>query len=149
MRCCVMKFGSFCFIFLLVSASCYASSDDPSRNVGSLESIDTKTFNEIIQKAHHEGLGWSVRPELYIFYLFDLSEIKSVSYEYSFDSVESPNYVNINLVRDGFLDDSVRGDIQYLKLRKNKNGTWNIISIKKARSCWRKKNLTYSSEACL
>lgn len=143
-----MKLVPFYFILLLISASCSTNPNVPSRNIKSWENIDTSILNGIIQKAYQKDQKWAVKPELYIFHLFELSDLKEISYEYSADTIEAPENTNITLVRDGFLDDSVRGDIQHLKLKKNKNGTWRVISIKKATSCWRKKELIYSSEAC-
>jgi len=143
-----MKSAQLYFILSLTSATCFANFNEPSRNIKSWENLDTSILDETIQRAHKKGMKWSVKPELYIFHLFELSELKTISYKYSADTIEAPKNIDINLVRDGFLDDSVRGDIHHLKLKKNKNGTWKVISIKKATSCWRKKELIYSSEAC-
>ena len=143
-----MRLALLYYILLFASASCSANPNESSRIIKSWENINASIMNEIIQKAYKKDLKWAVKPELYIFHLFELSELKTISYKYSADTIEEPKNININLVRDGFLDDSVRGDIHHLKLKKHKNGTWKVISIKKATSCWRKKELIYSSEAC-
>ncbi len=143
-----MKLAPIYFILVLISNSCHANPDEPSRIIKSWEAIDTNTLNGTIQKAYKKGLKWPIKPELYIFHLFELSDLKTTSYNYSADTIESPENISINLTRDGFLDDSVRGDIHHLELKKNKNGTWKVISLKRAMSCWRNKGLIYSSKVC-
>ena len=113
---------SYC-ILLLTLSSCSANSNELSRNIKSWEYIDVSISNKKIQQAHKKNMNWSVKPELYVFHLFELSELKAISYEYNVDIIEEPKNISINLVRDGFLDDSVRGDIHYLQLKKNKNET--------------------------
>ena len=101
-----------------------------------------------IQQAYKENLTWVSNPELYVFNLIDLTNLRKIVYEYSADNIESPQKINISIMRDGFLDDSVRGDIQKIKLSKNSNGKWEVITIKKAISCWRTEKLIYSSKPC-
>jgi len=140
-----MKFIPYYFILLLISTSC---TSNPSLNIKSWEVIETQTLNEKIQHAYNRNLEWATKPELYIFNLFELSNLKKISYDYNADNIENPSNVEIKITRDGFLDDSVRGDIQYIKLRKSKDGIWKIKQIKKAISCWRNESFIYSSEAC-
>ncbi|GEM_PF-3983151 len=140
-----MKTVLLFFFTVLFSVSCTSNT---SVTVKSWEDVETDTFNKKIGKAYDDGLDWVGRPELYVFNLFELSDLKKISYEFSADNIETPVNIEINLIRDGFADDSVRGDIQRIKLRKNNEGRWEIVSIKRAVSCWRNEGPAYSSEAC-
>ncbi len=135
------------YFFLLIFSST-ACTSNTLVNIKSWESVEINTLNIKIKEAYSSELKWTSKPEFYVFYLFDLSNLKNVSYEYSADSIENPKEININLVRDGFLDDSIRGDIQRIKLAKNNNGEWEVSSLHRATSCWRNEALVYSSEAC-
>lgn len=110
--------------------------------------VEPNTLNKKIQQAYKAKLEWASKPELYVFNIFDISDLKKMSYEYDADNIENPKNITITVVRDGFLDDSVRGDIQYLKLHKDNKGIWEILTIKKAISCWRSESTIYSSEVC-
>lgn len=120
-----MKIIPYCFFLMLISTACASNIDV---NVKSWEVVEASTFNKKIQHAYTSGLNLATKPELYAFNLFELSNLKKVSYEYSADSIENPKNVTISILRDGFLDDSVRGDIQYIKLINNNEEKWENIS---------------------
>ncbi len=143
-----MKKISYHLILLLVSTACTSNPSSISINVTSWEVIEPKALNKKIRQAYKAKLDWASKPELYVFNIFDISDLKKMSYEYSVDNIENPKNIDITVARDGFLDDSVRGDIQHLKLFKNSEGIWKILTIKKAISCWRNEKTTYSSEEC-
>lgn len=143
-----MKLAPYYIILLFITSSCVSNTHDAIVNVISWEQKETKVLNNKIQKSHEAGLEWVQNPELYIFNLFNLANLKRVSYEYSVDSVENPINIEITLIRDGFLDDSVRGDIHHINLTKNKDGIWEVKSLKRAVSCWREKRFKYSAEPC-
>jgi len=140
-----MKTIPILFFLIFVSTACASNID---LNVKSWEVLETKTFNKKIQQGYLSGLSWVTKPELYVFNLFELSNLKKVSYEYSVDNTENPENIEISIIRDGFLDDSVRGDIQQIKLKKNHEGKWEVLYAKRAINCWRNKTLVYSSEEC-
>jgi len=137
------------YIFLLfVTSSCASNSLSTLENVTSWQEVEAEPFNDKILKSYNAGLAWARKPELYVFNLFDITNLKHMSYEYSADNIEEPKNIKITIIRDGFLDDSVRGDIQRMNLAKNTNGIWEIKIIKKAVSCWRTNKVTYSAKAC-
>ncbi len=140
-----MKNIPYYIILLLISSSCTSNS---SVNVKSWEEVETKTLNERIQQAYKKNKNWVNKPELYVFNLFELSDLKKTTYEYTTDNIENPNNIDIRVTRDGFLDDSVRGDTQHIKLNKGNDGKWKIVFFKKAISCWRNNNMVYSSDGC-
>jgi len=143
-----MKIIPYYLILLLVSTSCASNSYKTAQNIKSWEVIKPEALNTKIQQAYKENLTWVRNPELYVFNLINLTSLRKIAYEYSTDNIKSPQKINLSIMRDGFLDDSVRGDIQKIKLSKNSKGKWKVISIKKAISCWRRDKLIYSSELC-
>ena len=69
-------------------------------------------------------------------------------YGSEFDNIESPTKATVTLVRDGFLDDAVRGDIHRILFHKAGDGTWKIVGLKKSQRCWRSNSDKYSSDLC-
>lgn len=63
------------------------------------------------------------------------SEPKEVAIYQSFSTMESRNSVTVTVVRDGYLDDSIRGEWNEFEMTKNADQTWKIISAKQAGSC--------------
>jgi len=143
-----IKLAPFYLFILLISSLFISNSLHASQDIKSWEEVPVINFNRIIQKANESGEKWVYKPELYVFNLFDLTALKKISYEFNVDNIENPKNINISIIRDGFLDDSVRGDIHRLKLKLNNKRTWEIISIKKTTSCWRNSPLIYSTEIC-
>ena len=143
-----LKLEPFYLFILLVSSLCISNSLHASQDIKSWEEVPVIELNRIIQKANESGEKWVYKPEFYIFNLFDLTALKKISYEFNVDNIEKPKNIEIRILRDGFLDDSVRGDIHQLKLKLNNKMIWKIVSIKKAISCWRNNQLIYSKETC-
>lgn len=143
-----MKNFPYYLFLLLFSTACVSDSTNSVVTIESWEFVNHDHLNKIIQKAYKENLTWVKKPELYIFNLVDFSDLKNISYEFSADNIESPQNINISITRDGFLDDSVRGDIQKIKLSKSKNKKWKVMSLKKSTRCWRSENQVYSSKPC-
>ena len=135
-------------ILLTLTTGCTASSTGSTRDVSSWETLETKAFNNKIHLAYKTDLNWADKPELYVFNLFEMSDLKRIFYEYNSDRIENPERITLTITRDGFLDDSVRGDIHQLVLVRDDKGVWEILTIKKAISCWRRDVPKFSSEAC-
>ena len=109
--------------------------------------ISPRLFNEKIILAYDKHMSWVQNPETYIFHLYSFEELKTFTYKYEVDDTETPSKIDIYLIRDGFLDDSVRGDFIHLELIKDTN-VWKILSIKESYSCWQQKELIYQSAPC-
>jgi hypothetical protein len=50
---------------------------------------------------------------------------------------EAPSGSRITVMRDGLLDDSVRGERWDIRLEKAASGVWRIAEVKRAWRCWR------------
>lgn len=136
-------------LFILTSCSYEESSNAAAApNIISWKEVTTDIFNKKIQQAYKENKSWVNTPELYIFNILDLTSLKNISYEYEADNIESPKKISIKLIRDGFLDDSIRGDIHKINLRKGSDGKWEVRNIKKSTACWRNESLIYSIKPC-
>ena len=137
-------------IMLIFTAGCSSTigkNFNTGINVSSWENIDKQKFNQVITQAYAEGKAWVFSPEPYAFYLFNLTELKNYNIKYDAKSSENNNESTLIIVRDGFLDDSVRGDIHSLILT-NQTDFWAIKELKKSTRCWRSRSSEYHSERC-
>lgn len=116
--------------------------------VKSWEQRSTTALSMIVEDARNNAETWVLSPFLYPQHLFDFSELKDYSIHYSAQGIESNRKSTIIVVRDGFWDDSVRGDIHELVIEKAQD-QWEITSVKRAFRCWRNvDSASYSADAC-
>lgn len=130
----------------IATARADAVSIDPQ--IESWSDVETTPLNAKIYRARKAGAKWVPAPKLYVFHLFETADIKGMAYRFSADRVEQPRRVDIRLVRDGFADDAVRGDIHDLTLQRTNGQEWKVVSAKQAWRCWRSGAKTYSSKRC-
>ena len=50
---------------------------------------------------------------------------------------ETPSASRVTVIRDGLLDDSVRGERWDIRLERTASGVWRIAEVKRAWRCWR------------
>lgn len=110
--------------------------------------IETAPLNAKIRRARAANESWTAAPHLYVFNLFETTGLKNMAYQVSADRLEQPRRLDIRLVRDGFADDSVRGDVLEITLKSSSSDAWEIVSAKQAWRCWRSGAKTYSSKPC-
>ena len=53
------------------------------------------------------------------------------------EGAESPAASRVTVIRDGLLDDSIRGERWEIVLQRNASGAWGIREVKRAWRCWR------------
>ena len=112
------------------------------------EQLEISMLSTIVEDARNNNESWISSPALYPQHLFEFSDLKSYSIHYSVKSIELNRKSTIIVVRDGFLDDSVRGDIHEIVLEKT-GEQWEIKSAKRAFRCWRSsESTTYSADTC-
>ena len=110
--------------------------------------VDVSEFNKIIIEAHNNKEEWVTKPEYYAHYLLGLGEAKEILYSLQANSMETPSEYTVKIKRQGLLDDSVSGDINILVLKRTGKGYWNVVSAKRASSCWRDKSKDFKSTPC-
>lgn len=110
--------------------------------------VNVDKYNKIIKDAYLSKSVWVTKPALYIHYLLGMDETKSVLYSIEANTMESPTEYIIKLKREGLLDDSVRGDLNLIVLSNTHKGYWQVISAKRANSCWKDKNKNFYSKPC-
>ena len=104
-------------------------------------------FLTIIENAHASAKNWVQSPELFAQNIMGFSELKEYSILFSADRIEANTQATIFVFRDGFLDDSVRGDLHEFVLEKIA-GRWQLKSAKQAYRCWRAVDESYSADEC-
>ncbi len=124
------------------------SSPVESYRVKSWQALSTKRFADILKSASVEGQRWVNSPELFAFHFLNLSAAKNYRIDYSANRSEDNSLSTLLIIRDGFLDDSVRGDAHQFTLQKNDNG-WRVSAVKRAIRCWRNDPGFYSHRLCI
>ncbi|MCG8382167.1 MAG: hypothetical protein MJA28_08125 [Gammaproteobacteria bacterium] len=136
-----IKIVTLAFAFLASSQSISGSfNSDPEPINSHLKNMSPDTFNTIINEAYKNKEKWVNSPHEYITKLFDLNFLRSIEYTYKVDNIEKPKNIVISIKRDGFLDDSVRGDLHILHLVLDSANRWEITEIHKGVLCWRGKS---------
>jgi len=139
-------------LIVLMTVSCSTVTDKNFKaselDASHWQSSDFSTLNELILEASSSNQDWVQEIHLYVYKLFDLSGLKRVVVESVFDSTENPTKATVTLVRDGFLDDSVRGDIHVITFHRTMVGLWEINDLKKSHRCWRSSSDEYRTDPC-
>jgi hypothetical protein len=141
-------------ILLLLAVSCAQppprDSDDPiGVAVESWESVDVGSLNEAIEKAIATGDTRLFSPLLVTLDLLGGDAgTHALSLRQEFNRSEEPDSVRVVLARDGFLDDSVRGDWHELILYQMPDGTWRVAQARRAVRCRRPDTGDYRSGPC-
>jgi hypothetical protein len=139
-------------VLLATSAAAHPPEVDPlDVPVDSWQLVDVSSLNSKIEQAAAAGDEWPYSALIVTLHLFggDL-ETRSLSLTESANRGEVPDTIVVTIARDGFLDDSVRGDWHRVVLRRVADGTWRVHEARRAYRCWRGNNQEcYAAELCL
>lgn len=138
-------------ILAAVAGTVVAVNADPELTeprITSWADVETAPLNAKIRRARAANETWTSAPHIYVFSLFEAADPKDMVYRFKADRIEHPRRLDIRLVRDGFADDSVRGDVHDITLKNTNGKDWEVISARQARRCWRTEATTYSSKPC-
>jgi len=148
----------YCSIFLLLLfVSCASHVFDPTSQtnqppvsaVESFETVATTKINKTIEEAVVRGELWPFSPALIAFKILGGDrETRTYAFTQEADRAENPDTVVSVLIRDGFLDDSVRGDWHELTLSTEPDNSWRISKLHKAFRCWRQDADFFHSGPC-
>ncbi|MEO0948673.1 MAG: hypothetical protein AAFY11_11125 [Cyanobacteria bacterium J06641_5] len=109
-------------------------------------------LNDRIDRAIAAEAAWPQKNPVQItLQLFgeNLEEVRSAIVEMEKNRPEGADAATVNYIRDGFLDDSVRGDWHQLELQRLPDRTWRVRNARVARRCWRGLNAAaYRSGPC-
>ncbi len=118
--------------------------------VESYEKIGTAEINNIIEQAIANGETWPHSPALIAFKTSGGDqEIRTYHLWQEANRAENPDIIESILIRDGFLDDSVRGDWHKFTFTKEPDNTWRVVKLQKAFRCWRQDPDLYRAGPCL
>lgn len=141
----------FIFLILFLVTSCATVNKSslafPQFEVSSWKKISLEEFNKPLKLAQDENKEWAQTPELFPQNLMILTELKNYFISHSANSIEFNKRSTLLIIRDGFLDDSVRGDIHRIVLEKHEE-KWKVVEAEKAIRCWRNEQSSYSSAPC-
>lgn len=133
-----------CCLFVFILNACAYSNIQKGENVPIpiLESYRYESispFNSTIEEALIRGENWPGDPVLIVINLFKVTDLETpyMSMTKENDPGENPNRTTITVFRDGFLDDSVRGDWHYFELGKMNDQGWRFTEIRRAFLCRR------------
>jgi hypothetical protein len=141
-------------IALLVVTGCATTHDIvfsvDNVEVESWESLDPAGMNAQIAQAVASGEDWPTSPLAATVRLLEGdSDTRILRLEESKNRTEGADTTVVVLTRDGFLDDSVRGDWHRIVYERQPDRTWRIDSVRRAFRCYRQHHHeSYSREWC-
>jgi hypothetical protein len=139
----------------LLLAAIVAASPKPASNpmdvvVESWESLDVVKLNARVDTAATAKAAWPRSPLRTTIELFgDDADTRSIALTVQSERGEVPDSSSVLMVRDGFRDDSIRGDWSEITFRRMPDGTWRVRAVRRAYRCWRGHHKdTFSARPC-
>ncbi|MBM3319929.1 MAG: hypothetical protein FJY73_04560 [Candidatus Eisenbacteria bacterium] len=122
----------------------------PEAIIESWETVDVGPMNERIDAAVSEGAEWPKSPlSATVQLLGGDVDTRILSLFEEKNRGEGADTTVVVIVRDGFLDDSVRGDWHRIVYARGADGMWRVAKTSRAFRCWRGHHLeTFSSQWC-
>lgn len=139
---------------LLLLSGCTTGLRQPGQKltdipVKSSEIVAASLYNNKIEQAVRNGEKWPLSPlKLVITLLNAEAETREISILKTADVGENAKHVVVTIIRDGFLDDSVRGDLHRFMLERKDDETWRVSDVRKSRRCWRPEIKYFHSGKC-
>jgi hypothetical protein len=139
---------------LLLLSGCTTGLRQPEQKltdipVKSSEIVAASLYNNKIEQAVRNGEKWPLSPlKLVITLLNAEAETREISILKTADVGENAKHVVVTIIRDGFLDDSVRGDLHRFMLERKDDETWRVSDVRKSRRCWRPEIKYFHSGKC-
>lgn len=113
-------------------------------------SVDVAPFNERLRTASAAGEAWTEDAARIASEYVGGLEGRVVAFLEVDDAGEGATGSTVTLIREGLLDDSVRGIWDELRLERADGGEWQLMRAYRAYRCWRGDHgESYSAEPCL
>ena len=118
--------------------------------VESWEVVDTMPLNEQIDDAANAGFEWPKSALSVMLIILEGDEdTRRLTLSQVANTGEVPDEISFVMIRDGLLDDSVRGDWHQAILYRQDDGTWRLHELHRAFRCYRGESLDqYSGDVC-
>lgn len=112
--------------------------------------VDPAELNAQLDTAVSAGDQWPLSPIVATLQLLGgYQETRVVTLKAEKSGGEDADSTTVVYVRDGFLDDSVRGDWHEILYTRLSDGTWRVSEARVAHRCWRGENTeTYRADRC-
>jgi len=112
--------------------------------------ISIATLNSRLELAVSSGAEWPSSPlQSTLEFFGDDLGAQAVVIEEMKNRIEGADSATVMMIRDGFLDDSVRGDWHEVVFKRQKDGTWRVASARVAYRCRRGENTSvYQGNLC-
>lgn len=142
----------FVFLFLFIaSCSMLPKDDDMTTSASEInlettkvqpsegESKDVSTFNQKIISAFNKKESWATHaPEVVFQYLGRDLSASFTTIEFK-SQPEKFDYSEVDLIKDGLLDDAVKSERTVITMKKLPKGYWQLLSAKSFVECYRNK----------
>lgn len=144
----------FLVLGILFLASCAAVPGDLSEPVEneptSWATLAAEPLNERVEKAVASEESWPRSPLLVTLHLIGGDEdARELVVREVKNRGEGADATKVVCIREGLLDDSVRGVWYEFQLKRLANGTWRVSEAKAAYRCWRSSDTdVYSARPC-
>jgi hypothetical protein len=144
----------FLVLGVLFLASCAAASSDLSERLQneptSWATLDTEPLNERVEMAVAGEEPWPRSPLLVTLHLIGADDdARELVLEEIKNRGEGADSTKVVCIRDGLLDDSVRGDWHEFDLKRLPDGTWRVSTAKAAYRCRRSSDTdVYEERPC-
>lgn len=118
--------------------------------VESYQSVELAPLNRRVEAAVAAGEKWPWSPLRMTLDLFGGDdETRSVRIEEQKNRGEGADTTIVTLIRDGFMDDSVRGSWEQITFHRLTDGSWRVGEARRATRCWRGERLeSYGAKPC-
>ena len=111
-------------------------------------SIDLTRFNKDLAAAVKANEAWVSDPVSIALWLAEEFEGKEQHIIQVNNVADGPDKARVIILRDGYLDDSIRGERFEINLELSKKGDWMVKDAKKAWRCWEERRPGFTSDFC-
>lgn len=145
-----------CSLLIACSIDAASAASAPKRVKGteavveSFQSVEITPLNQRVEAAVSAGESWPRSPLRMTLDLFGGDEeTSSVRIDEQKNRGEGADTTTITLIRDGFMNDSVRGSWEQITFHRLPDGSWRIVEARRATRCWRGERLeSYGAKPC-